>query len=525
LGVSAFKGLNLDPERGDLGKFIALAKKDNSPIAKASIFLLEKVDRFSRLPTRKAYAAFCELEETGITIQTLDPEMTIDETNVDNMETVLPVIISMQLAYEQSREKTRRIGAAWQAKRDNARKGKVISRVCPTWLRWNGTKETFVVKPEGKKALLFIFEQSASGIGEKQINYELNKRFKPIGRAKSWHKSFVGWVLNNRQVLGEYQPMTHDDKGERIPEGAAIPNYYPRIISDALFYAANNGRMERRKARGPSTQFINLFSGLVYGEDGFRWQVKTDRAKRKHKAAYVQRRLVSQGHLSHLPGSCPIGYGYWDLEKVVVNALIEIKHDDLETRPKSNDGLLNRKVAELAGIETRIAELDEALTGSKRPVAALVKAIEDMEAKREKVKAAIDQLKREQAAADSQPWEEAKDILELLAAKSGQEEHNLRLKLRGLIALIVDRIVIDPHKINGRVGATIAVKLKSGDAFTVEHKRGQVSYWSDDETRIYKMIGNIRRKVDRKLAQLEKAGLKVKRETIWVTEEEETENL
>ena len=86
LGVSAFKGANLDPEKGDLGKFIALAKK--GLIQRGSILLIERLDRFSRQQTRKAYRTFCELIETGIKVLTLDPEQLIDENNIDNMEVV-----------------------------------------------------------------------------------------------------------------------------------------------------------------------------------------------------------------------------------------------------------------------------------------------------------------------------------------------------------------------------------------------------------------------------------------------------
>ncbi len=293
-GVSAFKGKNLDPETGDLGKFIALANQPKSPIPRGSILLLERLDRFSRQRTSKAYRAFCELVECGITIQTLDPEMTIDKNTIDDMPVVISVIVQLQLAYEQSREKTKRIGAAWKAKRDAAQKGAIISRVCPTWLEWNDEAQRFEVKNEGRKALQFIFEQASEGIGQKQINYELNRRFQPLGRAKHWHTSFVGWILKNRQVLGEFQPSTKNDKGERVPEGKPIAGYYPRVISDDLFYQANAQRAAHRKQRGPNEKFVNLFIGLVHCHDGHKMQIKTDRAKRVHQPAYVQRRFVSQ---------------------------------------------------------------------------------------------------------------------------------------------------------------------------------------------------------------------------------------
>jgi DNA invertase Pin-like site-specific DNA recombinase len=46
LGVSAFRGKNLDKDKGDLGKFLVLVQEGR--IAKGSIFMLENLDRFSR---------------------------------------------------------------------------------------------------------------------------------------------------------------------------------------------------------------------------------------------------------------------------------------------------------------------------------------------------------------------------------------------------------------------------------------------------------------------------------------------
>lgn len=500
LGIPAFHGANLDPAIGDLGKFIALVKEKDSPIKKGSILLLERLDRFSRQKVSKAYRVFCELVESGITVQTLDPEMTIDDRNIDDMETVLPVIIYLQLAYEGSRDKANRIGAAWKSKRDNAHKGKVISSVCPSWLKWDDKAKEFKVKPEGKKALLFIFNQTANGIGEKQIHKELTKRFKPIGRASKWHRSFIGWVIRNRQVLGEFQPNTHNESGERIPDGKVIAGYYPRIVSDDLFYRANHDRASRKHKRGPNSKFVNLFVGLVFGVDGYKWQVKTDRAVRKHKAAYTQRRLTSQGHLAGNQDACPLSYNYWDMEKYILEALIEVSTGDLETR--AGDGKVNKAIAVLAGIEARITELENELTGSKKPVAALTKALAVMETKREKVKAKIDIMKQEQAVSDSKPMEEAKaGILGLLATKGDTEKHNLRLKLRGLIALFIEKIVLYPEKVNGRVGATIAVVLKSGEGFLIEHKRGTTSYWATDD-RVEKMYSANADMVRKRLKEL-----------------------
>ena len=128
-----------------------------------------------------------------------------------------------------------------EGKREAARKGNPISTLCPTWLYWDAKEKQFKVKPEGRKALEYIFTQVAKGVGQKQITYHLNKHYKPLGRSKVWHCSFVGWVVRNRQVLGEYQPFTLAD-GKRIPDGPPIKNYYPAAVADDIL----SGQRDRR---------------------------------------------------------------------------------------------------------------------------------------------------------------------------------------------------------------------------------------------------------------------------------------
>jgi DNA invertase Pin-like site-specific DNA recombinase len=114
LGVSAFKGANLDEQKGDLGQFVTLAKEGQIP--KGSILMLENLDRFSRMPPRKAYRVFCELVEAGVRVLVLDPEKIIDESNIDNIDVVLTVIIKMQLRFEESRQRSVRSRLAWHRK-------------------------------------------------------------------------------------------------------------------------------------------------------------------------------------------------------------------------------------------------------------------------------------------------------------------------------------------------------------------------------------------------------------------------
>ena len=339
-----------------------------------------------------------------------------------------------------------------------ARKGEACSTLCPTWLYYDEQSEGFKVKPEGRQALRYIFTQTANGVGQKQITYYLNKHFAPLGRGKLWHCSFVGWVIKNRQVLGEYQTCILSE-GKRIPDGLPIKDYFPRVIPDDLFYRANGIMDKHRKQTGPTADFVNLFVGRVYGIDGYVAQIKSDRAKRVRSKPYVRRAFQSVGHRVGKPDACPFSVPYEPIEAMILTAISEIKPSDLMTKQSKGNDLLPM-VVQLQGIERRLGELEQALTDPRNTLPEVIKAFRELEAKRDRLQRVMEQKKQVKK---TKPLEQFKSITALLDARSPTERHNLRLKLRGLIQTLVEKITLHPYKEGGRVGARVVVEMKAGD--------------------------------------------------------------
>ncbi len=464
LGVSAFRGANLD-EKGALGAFIALAKKPDSPIAKGSILLIERLDRFSRQQTRKAYRAFVELVEAGVTIQTLDPPQAISEGNIDDLHIVLPLVLQMCMAHEQSKEKSRRVGAVWHAKRENARSGKPMFRRCPSWLRWNQKSERFEPTADGVAVIEFIFRRTIEGCGQRQLVGELNQQFKPIGRSKQWNGSFINKVLNDRAVLGELQPHRFDEAGCRVPDGEPIRDYYPRMVSDELFHAAAISKERRKKAKGRHAKFVNLFVGLIFGDDGNALHVQTGRVKRGG-GYYVQRRFVSYGHLRGLSGASPLSLKYDTVETAVLRFLYEIDAGCLEAAPDQRQEVLAAE-AKVAAIRTRMSNLRAVLTDTSASAPAVTEVADALATLAQQLvdaEASLAKMRQEADAARAEPLTQTKHILEVLTLKPDSERHALRLKLRSLISAIVERIEVRMHKRqNRRVDADITILLRSGE--------------------------------------------------------------
>jgi DNA invertase Pin-like site-specific DNA recombinase len=448
LGVSAFRGANLDSEKGALGAFIELAKKPNSPIPKGSILMIERLDRFSRQQTSKAYRVFCELIDAGVKVLVLEPTQLIDESNINSMDTVIPLIVGLQIAYEQSREKRKRVGHAWKTKREQAEQGKPMSKRCPSWLVWDDENNCFAINKEAKKALDYIFKRTAEGCGQRQLTSELNSKFPPVGRSGKWNGSYVQKVLSDRAVLGELQPHLFDDSGVRAPIGSPIKDYYPRIISDDLFDRSAQAKFIRRRAKGPNSKFINLFVGLVYGSDGHKMHVQTGRARRKNNQIYTQRRLVSYGHTRGLQGSCNYSLDYYKFERLVLNALKEIESGALIDGINDTEDM-HKYDQRYQGIEMQIQQQKEwLLTNGKTQsaISTIMQAIEELEKKRDALKPLLSETRQAKAKSEKTLMVGLRDLLKTITEQPDNVRQSIRHKLRAMIATVIEKIEVEAYK-------------------------------------------------------------------------------
>lgn len=452
LGKSAFRGKHLE-DKGDLGKFVHLVNKGQIP--KGSILLLERMDRFSREKALVALGVLSDLLNAGITIVTLEPERVIDAASAGKMETLLPVVIEMIIAHEQSLEKSKRVGAAWTHKRAQAA-NKPLTKRCPAWLELVDGK--FKIKHGSKTALQYAFEQTCNGIGQRKLAADLNKKFHPIGRSGKWNQSYLNKILGDRSVLGEFQPHKFTSNGKRVPDGKPIPNYFPQVIEESLFDRAQAALKNRQQAKGPSGKFVNLFVGLVKMSDGHPAHVRTSRVKRA-KGVCLHRRLISYGYLRGIPGSCPISVDYWAVERAL---LIWFDEKLQVSTPKSSDATtLLEKQQELDGVETRLAELSKSLEDPSRALDAVLTAVGRLEQRKKALKLEIEGLRQAQATEDSEPIEQTKHVIQLLEQAKGEELHLLRLKLRGLIAAITENISIKSGKHGRNVRAKVEIQGKN----------------------------------------------------------------
>jgi DNA invertase Pin-like site-specific DNA recombinase len=256
IGLSAYHGLHRI--KGALGKFLSMVESNEIP--KGSWLLVESLDRLSREELEEALAQFLAIIRSGIVIGTTSDKQVYQKGELDLAKLVISLTI-MSRAHEESAMKGERLAATWEKKRRDA-PTKAMTARCPEWLKLGD--RTFQQIDERVAIVRRIFEECASGLGKRQIAARLNREGIPAFRGKNgWHESSVAKILANEAALGIFQPHRCMN-GKRVPEGEPIPNYYPPIIDEALFWRAR-GAVEGR-ARGAAGRkgktYSNLFQGL-----------------------------------------------------------------------------------------------------------------------------------------------------------------------------------------------------------------------------------------------------------------------
>ncbi|MHA6847375.1 recombinase family protein [Ralstonia syzygii] len=265
LGVSAFTGSNI--ERGALGQFVAAI--DEGRVQPDSYLLVESLDRLSRLPVTEALAVFQSIINRGITIVTLVDGAVYSKDRLRNDWTPLLIaLVSMSRAHEESAVKSRRIKAAYDArkKRVIANKEVKIGR-CPWWLKLSDDKTKYEVIEENAATIRLMFDLAKDGMGNALIAKELNARGIPTAQhSKYWQNSTVGFNLTNIALVGVLQ-MDQDNNG-RTTTNTFVEDYYPPIIDKTLFYEVQAMRKARDRNKGTMNagrkgQCYNIFQGTA----------------------------------------------------------------------------------------------------------------------------------------------------------------------------------------------------------------------------------------------------------------------
>ncbi len=251
----------------------------------------------------------------------------------------------------------------------------------------------------------------------------LNEDRIPAARSKiGWSSAHVRRILSSRQVLGEYQPMRHLSKFERVPAGEVITGFYPPIIEPAIFYRVQD-RLSKNVCRsGPKKGVTNLFQGVVKCEHCGASMVITSKrgitklvcsnANRHNGCAY---KLITYSHV----------------ERAILSVVWETVIPAMGQKDDRAEKLIAAQ-GELKTTKGKIETLQEIQT--ETPSKATGKSLADLEAKQDALTQEIEALAATVQDDRLTGW-----------TKVEKNDEN-RLRLSAILASEIDRIVIDADK-------------------------------------------------------------------------------
>lgn len=237
LGLSAYHGDHAT--RGAFYDFMVAV--ESGYIEYGTVLLVESLDRLSRERIGDATERLKRILKAGIEVVTLCDHTHYTKDSLDDPYSLIKAILIAQRANEESEIKSRRIKSAWRKKREDAEaSGGIITRSCPRWLKINQSGNGFELIPEYAKTIKYIFNlrlkgESFNGI-VKILNDENVKTMK--GEIGVWNPSTIEILLSNKALIGINAPSYRT-----INSGAKeIADYFPRVISDKIFYSAMDFR-------------------------------------------------------------------------------------------------------------------------------------------------------------------------------------------------------------------------------------------------------------------------------------------
>jgi DNA invertase Pin-like site-specific DNA recombinase len=409
LGVSAFRGKHR--KEGGLSIFLDACKRGR--VARGSYLIVENLDRLSREHPLHALDLVRELLiDYGIRLVTIHPE----KEYLPDMDVGDSMLMTAELArsHSESKAKSVRSKANWQHKRERIGSELLTTKV-PRWLE---VKDGVIVPNDEKvKTVQLIFDMSRKGFGFHSIAQRLNGDGKkpivqPIGDARFWHQSYIEKLLKNRAVIGEIQPRAIE-KGERVPVGKPIQNYFPVVIRPEIFAAVQQGLAIRRTDRGLVTKKVaNLFTHLAF--------------EKGEKMAYHSHNGV--GYLRTAQG-LSFGARYDQFERVMLYWLREVRlvldnTDYVDLESHGND------------LEKRIKILESRID-SDPDLATLLDKVSQMKKDLTKIH---NQMESWTMAPLQNHFLHSQRLIERLADADAAEQETLRRELRQAIRQVVTRI-------------------------------------------------------------------------------------
>jgi DNA invertase Pin-like site-specific DNA recombinase len=448
-------------KKGRLGELIDAAKSGRFDAG--TVVVIEAWDRLGRLRPDRQTELVAELLRTGVCIGVCQlNDIFCEEDFGTHKWTTLAVFI--QLAFQESKQKAKRVGDAWEARRKRAREeGELLGGNLPPWVEV--VNDSFRLIPDRAATLRKMFQWCADGLSVKRIIRKLTQEEVPPfgekivreGRSRSqfagvWTKPYVSNLLRDRRVLGELQLL----KGGK-PDGAPLVGYYPAAVEPDLFALARAAQEKRdtmKPHRGTrESRYVNLFKGLLtHARDGEGIRLE-NKGTSKEPALLLVNATVIEGR-----GDEFYSIPYYGFEECVLRLLREV--DPASVIPDTDKAPSSATVlrAELKNCRDDIAKYKEELrAGFSKTLVELLREAEEREVK------LADDLQDELARTAkplAKSWDELPSLIDYI--KDSPDPDAARLKLRGALRAVVENGVLLIVKKGSRRYAVLQMSFTGG---------------------------------------------------------------
>lgn len=290
-GLSAFHGSHRS--RGALGTFISAAEAGRIP--PGSVLVVEDLDRFSRETASHAEELLLALFRQELALGIVRDGVVVDRARYDaDLGLRVMLLTRRDAAHDYSRKLSGRISDVWQRRRrdwEEHRKPYLGKGSRPEWLTDDGTG--FVEIPETVEVVRRIFKLASEGnMGGTQIAELLTGEGVRPPRAAVYGPIRILRILHDRRVLGE----------KEWRDGSVSPGYFPRIIDQRLWEAAQSAIDARHKNKlrhGRGEVIGNLFQGISFCSCG---RVLSLQRSQNRQAVKLYEVLRCSGRRTH---TCP----------------------------------------------------------------------------------------------------------------------------------------------------------------------------------------------------------------------------
>jgi DNA invertase Pin-like site-specific DNA recombinase len=429
LGKSAYHGANA--VKGALGAFLKAI--ESRKVKPGDVLIVESIDRLSRERIDDAYELFRRILKTGVEIYTREPERHYTKESLNQIFSIMEALIYMERANNESATKSMRGLEYWKKARKGLAEKKPIHHFAPMWLQLSADKDKFIAIPAAVAAIRTIYKWAGEGLGLNGITKKLNAEGVPtFAKRDTWRRSYIAKLLQDRAVMGEYQPHIIKD-GKRVPHGDPVPGYFPTVITEKEWYAVRNavkGRGQKQRGR-KGVLVANLFTGLIRdARDGKVMHLSYVGASRKNNT----RVLVSYGARNGEKDSVDKHFPYDKLERSVLLMVRELKADFL-------NGHSNRET-EIMALVAKLDELNHNIAVTQKSGKKIESILQLLEQLDEKKKAIVEQLEHLKTTSHdpSSALMECQPVIAILDTAEQAEKELLRTKIKAYIRQIVSEM-------------------------------------------------------------------------------------